>query len=139
MTGADRQGSEDRGEVEYIEDPSATRRYGRPIRYVKGKFLGKGGFAKCYECTDCETKQVYAMKVVNKESVQKPRAYAKLKSEIAIHRNLSHERVVKMYGHFEDQQNVYILLELCPSQTLNDLLRKRRRFTEAEALPTCTI
>ena len=27
--------------------------------------------------------------------------YAKLKSEIAIHRNLSHERVVKMYSHFE--------------------------------------
>ena len=35
---------------------------------------------------------------------------------------------------WQDQQNVYILLELCPSQTLNDLLRKRRRFTEAEAL-----
>ena len=60
--------------------------------------------------------------------------YAKLKSEIAIHRNLSHERVVKMYGHFEDQENVYILLELCPRQSLSDLLRKRRRFTEAEAL-----
>jgi serine/threonine protein kinase len=130
MAGTDRHDAE----VEYIEDSSATRRAGRPIRYIKGKFLGKGGFAKCYEAIDCESKAKYAIKIVNKASVQKPRAYAKLKSEIAIHRNLAHERVVKMYTYFEDTENVYILLELCPCSTLNDLLRKKRRFSEPEAL-----
>jgi len=125
---------QDERDVEYIEDPSASRRFGRPIRYQKGKFLGKGGFAKCYEALCCESKQKFAVKIVNKASVQKPRAYAKLKSEIAIHRTLQHERVVKMHTYFEDTENVYILLELCPSQTLNDLLRRRKRFTEPEAI-----
>lgn len=31
---------------------------GNPVikRYIKGKFLGKGGFARCYEFTNQETK-----------------------------------------------------------------------------------
>ena len=33
-------------------------------KYLKGKFLGKGGFAKCYEFTNQETKHLYAAKVV---------------------------------------------------------------------------
>jgi len=35
-------------------------------RYQKGRFLGKGGFAKCYEITDLDTKQVFAGKIVPK-------------------------------------------------------------------------
>jgi len=37
-------------------------------RYQKGRFLGKGGFAKCYEITDLDTNQVFAGKIVPKVS-----------------------------------------------------------------------
>ena len=43
-------------------------------KYIKGKFLGKGGFAKCYELTNQETSQVCAGKVVCKATLQKSRA-----------------------------------------------------------------
>ena len=33
-------------------------------RYIKGKYLGKGGFAKCYEFINAETKQVHASKII---------------------------------------------------------------------------
>lgn len=33
-------------------------------KYLKGKFLGKGGFAKCYEFVNQETKVICAAKVV---------------------------------------------------------------------------
>ena len=32
--------------------------------YQKGKFLGKGGFAKCYEFLNEETKYLYACKLI---------------------------------------------------------------------------
>ena len=32
--------------------------------YHKGKFLGKGGFAKCFEFVNDETKSVHACKLV---------------------------------------------------------------------------
>jgi polo-like kinase 1 len=107
-----------------------------PIRYSKGKFLGKGGFARCYEVQHAETREIFAAKIVSKASIAKPRAHAKLRSEIAIHQSLDHERIVKFVDYFEDPDNVYIILEMCPNQTLNELLRRKpqKRMTEAEAM-----
>jgi len=123
--------------LEIIEDRcGARRKHGLPTRYTKGRFLGKGGFARCYEVQDMETREVYAAKIVAKASIAKPRAHAKLKSEIAIHRSLNHDKVVKFYDHFEDSDYVYIILELCPNQTLNEFMRKRpnKRLSEPEAM-----
>lgn len=39
--------------------------------YTKGKFLGKGGFARCYEFTNQESKTVFAAKIVPKASLKK--------------------------------------------------------------------
>jgi len=47
--------------------------------YLKGHLLGKGGFAKCYEVIDMETNQVYASKIVAKETLIKGRARQKVK------------------------------------------------------------
>jgi polo-like kinase 1 len=82
-------------------------------RYSKGKFLGKGGFARVYEITNCDTGKLYAGKVVAKASLTKSRAKQKLMSEIKIHRSLRHENVVSFEHFFEDSENVYILLEIC--------------------------
>ncbi len=43
-------------------------------KYIKGKFLGKGGFAKCYEFMTQDTKQITAAKVVQNDSLSKSRA-----------------------------------------------------------------
>lgn len=122
--------------LDIIEDKSAATKQGLPKRYSKGRFLGKGGFAKCYEVTDMETKYVLAAKIVAKASIAKPRAMAKLRSEIAIHKSLDHEKVVEFHDHFEDVDYVYITLELCPNQTLNEFMRKRpyKRLSEPEAM-----
>lgn len=101
-------------------------------RYNKGRFLGKGGFARCYEFTSCETKRISAAKVVPKASLTKSRQKQKLMSEIKIHRSLHHTGVVGFEHFFEDAENVYILLELCPNQTMNELLRRRKRLIELE-------
>jgi len=42
--------------------------------YVKGKFLGKGGFAKCYELVQMDTKAISAAKIIQKSSLQRSRA-----------------------------------------------------------------
>jgi polo-like kinase 1 len=43
-------------------------------KYLRGKFLGKGGFAKVYEFTNLETKRLSAAKVIAKASLTKSRA-----------------------------------------------------------------
>lgn len=101
-------------------------------RYLRGKLLGKGGFAKCYEFTNQETKRVQAAKIITKASLTKSRARQKLISEIKIHKSLRHPNIVNFEHVFEDQESVYILLELCTNQTVNELLKRRKRLTELE-------
>ena len=102
-------------------------------KYVKGKFLGKGGFAKCYDFTSLETRKLMAAKIIPKASLTKSRAKQKLMSEIRIHRSLHHPNVVGFEHFFEDAENVYILLELCHNQTLSEMVKRRKRLTELEA------
>lgn len=101
-------------------------------KYSKGRFLGKGGFARVYEFLNLESKQISAGKIICKSSLTKARARQKLMSEIKIHRSLFHTNIVKFEHFFEDSENVYILLELCTNQTLNELIRRRKRLTEIE-------
>ena len=42
--------------------------------FLKGRFLGKGGFAKCYEVTEQDTQKVLAAKIVAKSSLIKASA-----------------------------------------------------------------
>ena len=87
-------------------------------KYIKGRLLGKGGFAKCYEFTNMETKQITAAKVIPKKSLVKSRAKQKLISEIKIHKSLHHPNIVNFEHYFEDSENVYLLIEICQNQTL---------------------
>lgn len=54
-------------------------------------------------------------------------------SEIKIHKSLNNEFVVQFDRYFEDKENVYILLEICQNQSLNELVKRRKRLTELEA------
>lgn len=100
--------------------------------YSKGKFLGKGGFAKCYEFKCKNNNKLYAAKIVSKSNLVKIPAKQKLKSEIKIHKSLHHPNIVKFEHVFEDKNNVYILLEICKNKTLNEMLKKRKVVTEME-------
>jgi hypothetical protein len=53
-------------------------------RYLRGRLLGKGGFAKVYLCTAMDTNKAYAIKIVPKANLIKARARQKvrLKGEI---------------------------------------------------------
>uniref|UniRef100_A0A8C7ZGR0 Serine/threonine-protein kinase PLK n=1 Tax=Oryzias sinensis TaxID=183150 RepID=A0A8C7ZGR0_9TELE len=100
--------------------------------YCRGKVLGKGGFAKCYEMTDLSTSKVYAAKIIPHARVSKPHQREKIDREIELHRALNHRHVVHFYHHFEDKENIYILLEYCSRKSLAHILKARKVLTEPE-------
>ncbi|KAJ7276187.1 kinase-like domain-containing protein [Mycena haematopus] len=95
-------------------------------------FLGEGGFARVYEVKDTSNKR-FACKVVTMSSLKTKKAKTKLYAEIKIHRSLAHPNIAQFIDCFEGDDNVYMTLELCPSGSLMDLLRRRKRFTEPES------
>ena len=48
-------------------------------RYLRGKMLGKGGFAKVYLCTALDAQKAYAIKTVPKSNLVKARALQKVR------------------------------------------------------------
>ncbi|CAG0890418.1 unnamed protein product [Darwinula stevensoni] len=101
-------------------------------RYTVGKFLGKGGFAKCYELIEEDTHNVFAGKVVPKTLLQKQHSKEKMAQEIEIHRSLDHPHIVGFKSFFEDENFVFVILEMCSKKSLMELHKRRRALTEPE-------
>uniref|UniRef100_A0A8B9LD34 Polo-like kinase 2a (Drosophila) n=1 Tax=Astyanax mexicanus TaxID=7994 RepID=A0A8B9LD34_ASTMX len=97
-----------------------------------GCLCSQGGFAKCYELTDLSSGKVYAVKIIPHTRVSKPHQREKIDREIELHRTLHHKHIVQFYHHFEDKENIYILLEYCSRRSLAHILKARKVLTEPE-------
>jgi len=111
---------------EIIVDPNSKKRYER------GRFLGKGGFAKCYELKDLATGEITAGKIVPKSLLTKSHQKEKMSQEIRLHKGVSNAFLVKLYSYFEDSNFVYIVLEICRKRSLMELHKRRKAITEPE-------
>jgi polo-like kinase 1 len=100
--------------------------------YVKGRFLGKGGFARCYELKKLSDGDISAGKIVPKALLTKPHQREKMAQEITLHKVLKHPYIVKLFDYFEDKDFVYIVLELCRRRSLMELHKRRKAITEPE-------
>ena len=119
-------------------------------KYKVGRHLGVGGFAKLrsqpfqyihtttviiysvYRVQSLDSNKIYACKIINKSMLTRKEHQIKLVSEIKLHQSLQHPNIVRFERYFDDDHNVYILLEICTNQSLMELIRKRRKLTECE-------
>merc|ERR1712110_160918 len=115
---------------EIIKDE--TRAPAQTKKYERGRFLGKGGFAKCYELKDFATGDISAGKIVPKSLLVKSHQREKMAQEISLHKTLNHPYIVKLFSYFEDKDFVYIILELCRRRSLMELHKRRKAITEPE-------
>ncbi|CAO3632055.1 unnamed protein product [Mucor hiemalis] len=100
--------------------------------FTKCEELGHGSFARVYKVRDNTTKLYYAAKVVSKSSLKPEKIKTKLLAEINIHRVLKHDYIVKFHTCFEDNENVYLILDLCVNKTLGVMIKSRKFLTEDE-------
>jgi serine/threonine protein kinase len=55
----------------------------------------------------------YAVKIVSKVDLKIKTWKEKLVQEINIHKTLNHKHIVSSHQYFEDESNIYMVLELC--------------------------
>ncbi|XP_076904166.1 calcium-dependent protein kinase 28-like [Bidens hawaiensis] len=105
-------------------------------RYTTGKLLGHGQFGYTYVAVDKAKGDRVAVKKIDKNKMVLPIAVEDVKREVKILQALNgHENVVKFYNAFEDDNFVYIVMELCEGGELLDriLSKKESRYTEKDA------
>ncbi|KAK8969665.1 Calcium-dependent protein kinase 28 [Platanthera guangdongensis] len=106
------------------------------IRYAIGKLLGHGQFGYTFVATDRANGDRVAVKRIEKAKMVLPIAVQDVKREVKILQALKgHENIVHFYNAFEDENYVYIVMELCEGGELLDriLARKDSRYTEKDA------
>lgn len=104
----------------------------RKRRYQRGRFMGRGGFARCYEVTDVDSGEVFACKLVAKSLLVKAHHKEKMSQEITIHKTLQHPHVVQFFNYLEDEQYIYIILEICSNRSLMEMHKRRKTLSEPE-------
>ncbi len=53
-------------------------------------------------------------------------------NELKVHRGIEHQSICQFENYFEDRDTIYIVLELCPNQSLNEMVRTRGKLHELE-------
>ncbi|XP_067824731.1 serine/threonine-protein kinase PLK2-like [Heptranchias perlo] len=101
--------------------------------YYRGDSLGKGAFAKSYQLIEVATNKILAVKVMPLSRAPGAHQREEIEKEIELHSTLHHRNVVSYYHHFEDTENIYIILEYCSRKTLAHILKARKVLTEPEA------
>ncbi|KAI9806963.1 MAG: Cell cycle serine/threonine-protein kinase cdc5/MSD2 [Piccolia ochrophora] len=108
---------------------------GKGRKYRHQSYLGKGGFAKCYEYKYIDEasarEQRYALKVV-RTTMPHAKMAEKFKTELQIHSKMRHPNIVEFHRAFTYLDNTYIVLELCTNASMMEMVKRRRMLTDEE-------
>lgn len=92
--------------------------------------IGSGAFGKVYKVTSKMTNKIYALKVLSKNQLSHLKLIDQLKNEINIFARCHHENIVALYGAFEDQNYIYMIMEIANDSNLFNKLKTQKKFSE---------
>jgi len=97
---------------------------------VETKVIGEGSYGSVQKCMYKDTGQWRAVKTINKKLVKNPEQF---KEEMTIMKLLDHPNIVRLHETFDDERNVYLVLEICNGGELFDRIVADGKFTEKAA------
>ena len=124
-------------------DPTATVAYDRPPRHsdtperIGGyrllKLLGSGGMGSVFEAQDDQGRHV-ALKLIRPEFLDSPEAVERFRREGRLASLVIHPRCVFVLAADEEAGRPYIVMELMPGRTLNDVVSAQGPLPVAQAV-----
>ncbi|EGR31676.1 protein kinase domain protein [Ichthyophthirius multifiliis] len=94
------------------------------------KVLGSGTYGSVFKAKKKDSKIIRAVKQIPKSKVKNTERF---KAEIDITRSLDHPNIIKLFETYEDERNVYLIMEICEGGELFDRIIEKGRFSEVEA------
>ncbi|KAI1744001.1 kinase-like domain-containing protein [Xylaria scruposa] len=97
------------------------------------KHLGKGKYGRVYLARERRSGYICALKVLDKNEIQKQGVEKQVRREIEIQSNLRHPNILQLYGHFHSTTRIFLILEFAGKGELYKHLQKAKRFPEWRA------
>eukprot|EP01104_Vermistella_antarctica_P014212 TRINITY_DN4431_c5_g1_i1.p1 TRINITY_DN4431_c5_g1~~TRINITY_DN4431_c5_g1_i1.p1 ORF type:complete len:612 (-),score=172.59 TRINITY_DN4431_c5_g1_i1:48-1841(-) len=95
-----------------------------------GKKIGEGSYGEVRLGTDKDTGREFAVKILNKAYIMKEKKAKWVQREKKALDMLRHVNIIELVFSFQDQENLYFVLELCPNGDLEKLLKQHIAFDE---------
>ena len=100
------------------------------------KELGSGSFGRVYLVSHKQTKVQYAIKAIDKRDKSNQEEKPYFRREVEVMYKIHHPNVVKLYGHFEDNNYCYFIMEYISKGNIYGLIpqdKKKRLSTQIVA------
>ncbi|CAD8048770.1 unnamed protein product [Paramecium sonneborni] len=98
--------------------------------YEQKDKIGQGAYGSVYKAVHQVSKQVRAVKVINKLNIKYK---DRLLSEITIMELLDHPNILRLFETFEDAENLYMVLEICQGGDVFDKVLEKGCLSVDEA------
>jgi hypothetical protein len=102
-------------------------------KYELGRSLGEGTFGKVKYAIDTETNEAVAIKILDKEKIQKQNMGNQIKKEISIMKMVKHKNIVHMVEVLASKTKIFIVLELVTGGELFDKIVQVGKLSEEQA------
>ena len=102
--------------------------------FTIGRVIGDGGFCQVRIGAHHLSAQKAAIKVVDKSKIEDADKEKMIRREIRTMKHLNgHSRIIRLYMTMENDQFIYIVMELATGGTLLDYIKKQKSLQKAEA------
>lgn len=98
------------------------------------EILGKGGQGTVFKALDTKLDRLVAVKVLAPEMMQRKTNLARFKLEAKLASSLDHPNISTIYGFYEDEGFIYIVMRYVEGQTLRQLTQSGRPLELESAL-----
>jgi len=97
------------------------------------KVIGRGAYAECRLCVYKPKNQIFCCKVLARQDVYRRKQVDHVFNEKLILQNLSHRNIVKLFMTFNDNKNLYFMMEHVPGGELFSYIQQISKFSEDSA------
>ena len=94
--------------------------------------IGKGGFGKVWKVKSKKTKITYALKEMSKLKVIDKKSIKSINSERELLSKLHHPFIVNMHYAFQDNENLYLVMDLLTGGDLRFHISRHKKFSEEQ-------
>jgi len=89
------------------------------------KPIGKGAFGEVWKVTHENSKKVYCVKILSKRDIFEQKLINQINKEISIMYNINHPYSVKLVNHFEDNEKLYLIMELALYNLIQNNIKEK--------------
>jgi len=94
------------------------------------RVIGRGSFGKVYLVKKKDNKKIYALKSLKKEDVLKRNQIENAMTEKNVMQKASHEFIVSLKYSFQNERNLYLVMDFMPGGELFMHLKRMKKFEE---------